>query len=416
LKAKTCLRELAEEKAPIEGNIKAEAVHREELKLCVDSMSTKIARAEATERLMGTSSAVALLGWVPVPEEEKLSVLLEKYDCAWETFEPSYDEQAQIPIKVKNSKLTSPMSMVTEMYSLPAYNGIDANPLIFPFFTVFFGIMFADMGYGLLMFIAGLLVKKKARPRGTMKHMSELLIICGISTFVFGFISGGFFGDAIPVIAGMFGHTVNIWFLVDPILNPIKNPLTVLIGAMILGVIQILVGMSLNAYLLIRDGSWRDALYDVGSWWLLFAGIALGALGVTWYVCFAGIAALILTQGRHKPTIIGKIVSGVASLYNITSYFGDILSYSRIMALMLAGTVIASVVNTLGSLNGSIIIFAVIFLIGHAFNIILNLIGCYVHTSRLQYLEYFGKYYRDGGRPFKPLAVNTKFVDILKED
>jgi V/A-type H+-transporting ATPase subunit I len=153
---------------------------------------------------------------------------------------------------------------------------------------------------------------------------------------------------------------------------------------------------------------------DQGSWWLVFIGVAVGALTGFWWVAIAGAAALVLTQGRSSPTIIGKIVGGIASLYNVTGYFGDILSYSRIMALMLAGSVIAQVFNTLGAIPGNIVVFILIFLLGHTLNFGLNLLGCYVHDLRLQCLEYFGKFYKDGGRPFNPLNINTKYHNIAE--
>jgi len=141
----------------------------------------------------------------------------------------------------------------------------------------------------------------------------------------------------------------------------------------------------------------------------------VGALGGTWYVAIAGVAALVLTQGRAKPTFIGKLIGGVASLYDITSYLSDILSYLRLMALVLATSVIASVVNTLGMMTG-IVGFVIIFLIGHAFNMGVNIIGTYVHAARLQYLEFFGKFYKEGGRPFAPYEIKTKYVDVIKEE
>ena len=130
----------------------------------------------------------------------------------------------------------------------------------------------------------------------------------------------------------------------------------------------------------------------------------------------AGVAALVLTQGRAKPTLVGKLIGGLAGLYDITSYLSDVLSYSRIMALMLAGGIVASIVNILGSLPGTIILFIPIFIIGHVFNIGINVIGTYVHAARLQYLEFFGKFYMDGGRPFRPLGIKTKYYDIVEED
>jgi V/A-type H+-transporting ATPase subunit I len=173
--------------------------------------------------------------------------------------------------------------------------------------------------------------------------------------------------------------------------------------------------MGIRLFKKVKDGRALDGILDVCPWWLLFAGLACGALGATWWIAIAGAASLILTQGRAKPTIAGKIVGGLASLYDITAYFGDVLSYSRVMALMLAGGVIASVFNTVGAMTGNIVTFFIIFVIGHLLNLGLNLLGCFVHDLRLQCLEFFGKFYQDGGRPFKPLSVKTKYNTLVKK-
>jgi V/A-type H+-transporting ATPase subunit I len=272
--------------------------------------------------------------------------------------------------------------------------------------------MFNDLGYGLVFIIASLIIQKKFRLTGGTRNMIRLVLECGVTTAIFGVITGSFFGDAIPVVAGLLGRSVTI----PSLLNPLQDPMSVLILSLVLGVVQILFGMGVKAYILIRDGKPLDALFDVGSWWLLFAGVAVGALCGFWWVAIAGVAALVLTQGRSKPTIPGKIVGGIASLYDITSYFSDVLSYSRLMALMLAGGIVASIVNVLGSLFGSVILFIPIFIIGHVFNIGINVIGTYVHAARLQYLEFFGKFYADGGKPFRPLDRKTKYFEIIKEE
>jgi len=413
------IEEISAKIASIEREISAEtekikelARHRADIELCIDSLAQKLSKIEAAQRLLATESVFYLEGWVTAPEEKSVADLLQKYTCAFAFEDPKEEEYAEVPIKLKNNKLTEPLSMVTEMYSLPAYEGIDPNPLIMPFFTLFFGLMYGDMGYGLVLLILGILAKKKLKPKGTMKHLTGLLVLCGVTTMMAGAIFGSFFGNAIPTVTGMLGLGQ-----IDPLraiqlIDPMNDPLKLLIGSIILGGIQILVGMGVKAYMLIRDGKPLDALFDVGSWWLLFAGIAVGVLKGVWWVAIAGVAALVLTQGRAKPTIIGKLVGGIASLYNITSYFGDVLSYSRIMALLLAGSVIGNVINLLGSLTGNILIFAVIFLAGHGFSMAINIIGTYVHSARLQYLEYFGKFYIDGGKPFRPLKVDTKYVDV----
>jgi V/A-type H+-transporting ATPase subunit I len=411
--AKEQIADMRSERDSLTEQIASEAPHRDDLQRVLDYLATKVARAEAAERLLATDSTLTLTGWVTAPSEKELGDALSKYTCAWELRDPVPEEYEHVPVQLKNNALTSPLTMVTEMYSLPAYDGVDPNPLMAPFFVLFYGIMMADVGYGLLMILAALIVKRK-KPRGGMKNFFNLLLMCGVSTLALGVVTGSFFGDALPKLFELFGGTFTLPY--KPLFDPLNNTQQVLIGALALGAFQIIVGMAISFVKQTRDGHFWDALFDVGSWWILFGGIALGAMGITWWVAIAGAAALVLTQGRSKPTVLGKLAGGVGSLYNITGYFGDILSYSRIMALMLAGGVIAQVFNTLAALTGNIVTFLLIFLVGHALNLGLNLLGCYVHDLRLQCLEFFGKFYKDGGRPFQPLRINTKYVNITDID
>jgi V/A-type H+-transporting ATPase subunit I len=413
VQVKTHTEDIRAESESLREEIIKECGRRFDLQQASDFLETKIARAAASEKLVATSSSVTLIGWIPAASEKKLNKALDRFACAWELSDPAPEEYENVPVQLKNTALTSPLTMVTEMYSLPAYDGVDPNPLITPFFVLFYGIMMADVGYGLIMLLAALIVKRK-KPRGGMKNFFNLLLLCGISTMVLGFVTGSFFGDALQQIASLLGGEFVLPY--TPLFNPIADTQMILIGALALGGIQIIVGMAVSFIKQTIDGHFLDALFDVGSWWLLFAGIAVGALGGTWWVAIAGVAALVLTQGRSKPTIIGKFIGGLASLYNITGYFGDVLSYSRLMALMLAGGVIAQVFNTIAKLTGNIFTFMIIFLIGHAMNLGLNLLGCYVHDLRLQCLEFFGKFYKDGGRPFTPLSITTKYVNVVDKD
>ncbi len=407
-----------EEEAALAGRDEEEALaylkecgaHRRLIKLWYDRLSLEIDAAEAKDKLLFTDRAFALTGWVDEPHVPALEKLLRQYCCAWELSDPKEDDV--VPIRLENNALTRPLNMVTEMYSLPDYRNVDPNPLIAPFFCVFFGMMFNDLGYGLVFIVLSLIVQKKFRLQRGLKNLMQLMLECGVTTAIFGLLTGSFFGDAVTQIAALFGREASL----PALLRPMENPLQILIISLALGVVQIIFGMGVKAYILIRDGHPWDALMDVGSWWLLFAGVAVGALGGTWLVALAGVLALLLTQGRAKPTLIGKLVGGLASLYDITSYFSDVLSYSRIMALMLAGGIVASIVNILGGLFGNIILFIPIFIVGHVFNIGINVIGTYVHAARLQYLEFFGKFYADGGKAFRPLEVKTKYFDIVKEE
>ena len=407
-----------------EADIAAFAPHRDAFKLCVDRASVRLGRAEAEERLVGTESVVCMRGWLTAPEEEKLTAVLAKYDCAWDLADPAEDEYPEVPVKLKNNKFSEPLNMVTNMYSLPAYGTVDPNPLMAPFFILFYGIMMADMGYGLVMVLAALIALGKMKPKRGSKYFCELLLACGVSTFLLGIVTGGFFGNAVPTIVRMFGHDVQLGILTSPLLDPLKDTTTILIGAMVLGFIQLVTGMIVNMVMECRQGKVGDAIFNEGTWLVLFAGLALYVLkigniaGVPVVLCIGGLM-LIYGSGREAKGF-GKVTAVFGALYNgLTGWFGDILSYSRLMALMLAGSVIAQVFNTLAAMPSSggvtvvsMLVFILIFLVGHALNFGLNLLGCFVHDLRLQCLEFFGKFYVDGGKPFSPLEINTRYVDV----
>jgi len=391
--------------------IKNYAVDREILQLAFDRTEQEIRREQAREKLVSTGTIFSMDGWVPAEEEEKVSTILNAHCAAYEFSDPT--EEDNVPVKLRSNRITEPLNMVTEMYSLPDYRNVDPNPLILPFFTIFFGIMYADLGYGLVLLILGLLGRKYIKTAGTLRNMTGLLVECGITTAIFGTLFGSCFGDAIEYIAPLrILEKIPIWNLK----NPTDDPMWFMYASLVAGGIHLLTGMATHLVLEIRDGRPFEGILDVVPWWITFAGIGLGAIGKGWTILLIGVAALILTQGRHKKGIVGKLLGGITSLYDITSWLGDVLSYTRLMALMLAGGVIAQVFNMLGSLPGSILFFILIFVVGHAFNMAINIIGTYVHAARLQYLEFFGKFYQDGGKPFKPLSYKTKYTQIIKEE
>lgn len=401
-------RELEAAKAGIAGQKEA----RKALERCADRAAQEVRREEAKSRLRDTETAFFLEGWAPAESLDALRQRLEPFGCAFQAEDPAEEDYPSVPVKLKNNALTRPLNMVTEMYSLPAYNGIDPNPLMAPFFILFYGIMMADMGYGLLMMLASVFVLKKVRPKGGMHNFFALLGLCGISTFFLGALTGGFFGDFIPQLLKVINpESQFVWFW-KPLFTPLDNTLQILVGSMVLGFVQINAGMLISFVKKLKEGQYMDALWEEVTWWVVFLGIGLAILGVTPLLLALG--GLLVVAG---PVVTnkgaGKITGIFGSLYNhVTGYFGDILSYSRLMALMLAGSVIAQVFNTLGAIPGNVLIFVIISMAGNTLNFALNLLGCYVHDLRLQCLEYFGKFYQDGGRPFRPLEINTKFVDI----
>ena len=428
--AEESLKNLAADKEALAEEIRAESVYRDELKLASDKLATRVAMAEAEEKLVGTQSTVVLEGWMPEEKEAALEAVFDKYDCAWEAREPEEDEYLSVPVKLKNNQVTNALNMVTNMYSLPAYGSVDPNPLMAPFFILFYGLMMADMGYGLIMVLAALVALKKIKPRGGTLSFCQLLLYCGISTFIMGALTGGLFGDAPLVIARMIDPNTS-WQGLPYVFNALAEggAEKVLYGAMVLGVIHLNVGMIVSFVEKKRAGKFWDGVFEEGSLWVILLGgilMALPLLGVTALPDKLGLAVLIVGgvmllfgAGRHEKGF-GKVTAAVGCIYNTaTGWFGDILSYSRIMALMLAGSVVGSVFNTIGAMPAqssgvnplTVGVFVLIFLIGHVLNFALNLLGCYVHDLRLQCLEFFGKFYKDGGRPFAPLAIRSKYLN-----
>ena len=401
---------LEKERQEIEQRIAGLGGKREALLEASDRAAIALRREEAKSRLVGTDKVFLLEGWLPADRCAEIEKTLKPFTCAIETREPTEDEYPQVPVQLKNNKLTRPLNMVTEMYSLPAYGTLDPNPLMAPFFILFYGIMMADMGYGLLMMIASVIISKKYRPKGTSGELFSLLGLCGISTFIMGALTGGFFGDFLTqLVAIVSPGTV---FALPKLFDPLDDLTMILIGSMALGMVQIVTGMAISLIEKCKRKKFLDAFFEEITWWIVFIGIALLALGKGAAVLYVGCALVLLgpiVQGKGW----GKLTGVFGSLYNhVTGYFGDILSYTRLMALMLAGSVIAQVFNMLAAMPGNVIAFIIISMLGNAMNFGLNLLGCYVHDLRLQCLEFFNKFYVDGGRPFRPMTLDTEYVDL----
>ena len=401
---------LEKERQEIEQRIAGLGGKREALLEASDRAAIALRREEAKSRLVGTDKVFLLEGWLPADRCAEIEKTLKPFTCAIETREPTEDEYPQVPVQLKNNKLTRPLNMVTEMYSLPAYGTLDPNPLMAPFFILFYGIMMADMGYGLLMMIASVIISKKYRPKGTSGELFSLLGLCGISTFIMGALTGGFFGDFLTqLVAIVSPGTV---FALPKLFDPLDDLTMILIGSMAFGMVQIVTGMALSLIVKCKRKKFLDAFFEEITWWIVFIGIALLALGKGVAVLYVGCALVLLgpiVQGKGW----GKLTGVFGSLYNhVTGYFGDILSYTRLMALMLAGSVIAQVFNMLAAMPGNVIAFIIISMLGNAMNFGLNLLGCYVHDLRLQCLEFFNKFYVDGGKPFRPMTLDTEYVDL----
>lgn len=408
----------------VEGEISELTPKQHGIEMLYDYLTMERDRAKIKSRMKMTSKTFNFQGWVPVHGKEAVNKVLDKYDCYYIYSQP--EEGDTVPVLVNNGPLTTPFETVMDMYSLPDYNGIDPTNIFSIFYAMFFGIMLSDAGYGILIALGTFLFLKKFKPEGGMQKMAKMFFYCGLSTTFWGAMFGGWFGDLIPVaVKTLLGKTIEIqplWF------NPIEDPTRMLIWSLGFGVVHLFVGMGINAYMLIKRGKWMDAVFDVFSWYAVILGGIMFLVGgmaadivktVGMYMALAGAVVLLLTGGRNNKGF-GKITGGLGALYNVTGYVSDILSYARLLALGLATGVVATVVNTLGSLGGegvvSFIVLCLVGIVGHTFNMAINVLGAFVHASRLQYIEFFGKFYEDGGEEFAPFKKDTKYIKILKDN
>ena len=390
---------------------------QEELRLAADRIATELNREENNRRLLTDQHIVCMQGWVPEGDVPRLTGLLEQFDCAWDLADPTEEEYPDVPVQLKGNFFTRSMNCITEQYSLPAYDGVDPNPVMAPFFIFFFGMMMADMAYGILMIVGSVLFLKKKRPADT--SFMEMIFWCGISTFIFGALTGGFFGDFIPQLLKIINPAST--FEMPALFTPLNDTLSIMIGALVLGLIQIITGMTVSVVKKTKDGHFQDALWDEITWWVILAGLALMVLkignvgGVPVVLVIGGV--MLLYGSTHNARGFGKVTALISAIYNgVTGFFSDTLSYVRLMALMLSGSVIATVFNTLGATFGNVIVFVIVAMIGNILNLLLNLLGCYVHDMRLQFLEFFNRFYKGGGIAYQPLSLQSKNVEIMKED
>ena len=355
------------------------------------------------KNIVTTENTFYLEGWIPEGIKIKNN---KEYIIKYRKPEENED----YPVYIKNNSLVSPFESITNMYSVPNKNEIDPNPIMSIFFILFFGMMLSDAGYGIILTLASAFIVKKAKYKKGEGSLMKLMIPCGISTIFWGFLFGSFFGDLIKI---------------TPVINPLKDVMQLMGLALLLGIIHIYIGMFIKAVELIKEKKIFSAIFDIGFWYLTLTGtfllvipIIAGDIGI-WgtvgkYLAITGAVGLLLTQGRDKKGIIGKITGGLGSLYNITSYFSDVLSYSRLMALCLSTGVIAQVGNLLAKMVNPVF-GIVIALIVHGVNIANSALGSYVHTSRLQYVEFFGKFYEGGGTEFSPFKCKNKYTSIKEE-
>lgn len=396
----------AQHKNAVADDLEAEAKtlsgRQGELELYYDQLATKEERM--AQGGAETDKTFYLEGWCRADRAEAVEKAVASVTDAYELnfLDPAEDEIP--PSVMENNALVRPYESVVELYSRPLPGTMDPNLFMAPFHFIFFGMMLSDAGYGLVLTVALYILMKVLKPKDFVGKLTMVVLLGSISTVIWGAAFGGWFGLE--------------W---KPLLFvPMKEPLKMLALCFGLGGLHLIVGICLKLYSDLKSGNVIGAIADEAAWLIIFAGLAMmavvpGEIG-KWTALF-GAAIIVLFGGREKKGIFSRLMGGVLSLYNISGYLSDLLSYSRLFALGLATGVIAMVINTIAGMladAGPIGIAAAVLVLvgGHFFNIVINILGAFVHSSRLQYIEFFGKFFQAGGRAFVPLALRTKYTDV----
>jgi V/A-type H+-transporting ATPase subunit I len=386
-----------------------------DLELLHDFLLIRHDRLKAAAALPTSRHTFWLQGWVPSHLTRSVEKgLKSRYLVAVEYAPAGKDEN--YPVLLRNHRLVKPYEVIVEMFSPPSTMERDPTPLLAPFFFFFFGMMLSDIGYGLLLSGLCALLIFKVKSRGEMGRLVRMLFLCGISSIIWGIVFGSFFGDMIAVLSQNRLVLKPLWF------NPMDDATKLMIWSMLFGVVHLFAGMGAKAWILFLTGRGKDAVLDVFPWYLIItgAGLMVGGIGgqAGQIMAIAGAAVLVLFGGRDAKNPFMRLIKGLLSLYNITSYVSDVLSYTRILALVLATSVIAMVVNLLGFMGGpsitGFLFYVLVAILGHGLNLALSSLSAYVHTSRLHYVEFFGKFYDGGGRLWNPLKIKTRYVDIVR--
>ena len=377
-----------------------------------DAISIQNELDQAQQKLGETESTFWLEGWLQAHDEAEVTKAIEaSTSVRWLEIRDPLDEE-EPPVIMKNNGLVQPFEQITNLFSPPSYRETDPNPVMGFFYWLLFGMMLSDAGYGLVLSIFSFFMYYKTKPANGKRSMYWMLGLCGISTIFWGIMFGSYFGEE-PI-----KHVL---------VSPMSDPITMLILCYSIGFIHLVAGMLMKAYELVKQGQPLDAFLDVGLWIITLVGIVFYVIpplaGIAPYTLGFGCLGIIFTHGRSEKNIVAKLGGGLMSLYGITSYLADVLSYSRLFALGLTTGVIAMVFNIIGKMILEISVFGIpiglvigaVFLVAlHLANLVLNALGAYVHTSRLQFIEFFGKFYNGGGRLFNPLNIKTRYGRLEK--
>ena len=400
------------------------------LKIAYDITDWQAKQVEIQKKFAKTKRAFSMIGWLKKTDYKTFKAGLEKLTEEVEVIELEPEENEPIPVTIQNSKLITPFESITTLYGIPKSSEVDPTPFLSLFFIIFFALCLTDAGYGILLMVLSFAALKIMKPKGGAEKLIKLLFIGGFVTLIIGALTGGWFGliltDLPPGIA----------FLATPLLwlqqvDPIKNPMTILILSLALGFIHLWFALGIDIWWKLKTGEKKDALLGTLPWFIFFTALAIFILTSTGlitesfkdtakYIVYGSLILMVITQGYKEKNIGKKAFFGIGSLYGIIGYLSDLLSYSRLLALGLTTAVIAMVINIIAVLFRDMIpyvgtvVMVVILIGGHLFNLIINVLGAYIHSGRLQFVEFFPKFFEGGGKTFEPFQRESKYVIYKK--
>lgn len=429
------LPELHVEIAQVEAELKELVSQKQSFKIIEEYLTNEIERLKDMQRFAETRTIYFVEGWMKATDKHALEHGLSAYADSVEIFYEAPDSSdTTVPVILENPPRLQPFEIVTRMFGMPKYYEPDPTPYLAPFFFIFFGLCLTDAAYGVVLaLLMGWFMRTYVVDTGT-QQLAKLLYYGGISTIICGALTGGWFGNILDYMPEPLAFITTIKNSII-VLDPMKQPLVFLGMALMLGYIQLCYGIALKMRHRIRSGEVHDAWLDQGIWLLfinsLFFTAMLSALGAgkslfgqSMIVMCQGVAILsgavrVWMNDRGNPHTVKRILVGLYSLYDIVGIFSDVLSYSRLLALGLATGVIAMIIDMFVLMTGKIpgigfIVGIVIFVGGHAFNLIINTLGAFIHSGRLQFVEFFSKFFESGGKRYKAFRFHSKYFEFTE--
>lgn len=402
----------------VKEELKAHGGELPKLELAFEYLENKKLRLMADDQFIHSEFTKGTQGFIPTERMDEFVKTIEAAtgDTYYLTTEAAHREDPDVPILLKNGKFAGAFTDVTTMFAYPTYNDVDPTPLLAPFYMVFFGMMMGDVGYGLLLLLGSAYALKKLNLKKSMRRMVTFFHYLSYPTIVWGLIYGSFLSLEIGL---------------PSLLTPADDYMTILIISIILGGVQLFFGLGIKGYVLWKNGERISVILDVVSWYMALTGLILFLLAgmlnfppvvgeIGKWVMIIGMALIVVFAARDSKSWPGRIAGGVYELYGISSWVGDFVSYSRLMALGLSGGFIAMAFNMMAEMvSGAwyLIPFGLlIFLFGHAFNLFLSVLSAYVHALRLTYVEFFGKFFDGGGKPLKRMKKEPKYMNFSDPD